>query len=465
MYKAPPVVKGRVPKNAYGNLDIYAPTMVPAGGSHILHPETARAARTLGIDYSDAVTGFSFKGRYGTAVINGAVVATEFREAVQEVLHAFEHELADEEAHRRSAEALRVWKRLLTGLRIRERINGYEIEGERKALDEKMGAVDEVEKENEEDESDGGGGGFFPDSTAEGVAKPTAGQFGEYSGTDEGVDSGPGGFLTEDNLDDIDDQFHNVGGPFANDNESQHNLQNFNQVEEDRSIPKSLPPEYQPTYENHNEVEGGWFLDEENLDHQQPTQNSSQPAGDLTDDHNHDLEEPQRQEHIPTTEETKTPSPSIIQDLNKPASSSSQPPEQKQVPKTNNYPTAPPHSITTAPKGHFADFNLSESELIEARILQEMHEANQKNPPIIVSSHAEIQTTPLPQSVLLHRGSLDDVPIIPRRGDEEKEKMGIINDDDDDEGRGGGGSSSSSDAGSLLSHDPEDEDADPEWIT
>lgn len=428
--------------------------MVPAGGSHILHPETARAARTLGIDYSDAVTGFSFKGRYGTAVINGAVVATEFREAVQEVLHAFEHELADEEAHRRSAEALRIWKRLLTGLRIRERINGYEIEGERKVLDEKMGAVDESGKENEEDESDGGGGGgFFPDSTAQGIAEPTAGQFGEYSGTDEGVDSGPGGFLTEDNLDDIEVQSHDVGGPFTNDNESRHNLQNCNKVEEDRSILKNLPPD-QPNYENHNEVEGGSFLDEEQLDQQH---------GDVTEGHIHDREEPQRQEHIPSAQDTKTPSPSIIQDLNKSACSSSQPPEQKQVPTTNNYSAAPPHSITTAPKGHSADFNLSESELTEARMLQEMHEASQKNPPFIVSSQAEIQTITLPQSILLHMGSADDVPIIPRREDEEKEKIGILN-DDDDEGRGDGGSSSSSDAGSLLSHDPEDEDADPEWI-
>lgn len=454
---------GRVPKNAYGNLDIYAPTMVPAGGSHILHPETARAARTLGIDYSDAVTGFSFKGRYGTAVINGAVVATEFREAVQEVLHAFEYELADEEAHRRSAEALRIWKRLLTGLRIRERINGYEIEGERKVLDEKMGAVDESGKENEEDESDGGGGGgFFPDSTAQGIAEPTAGQFGEYSGTDEGVDSGPGGFLTEDNLDDIEVQSHDVGGPFANDNESRHNLQNFNKVEEDRPIPKNLPPEYQPTYESHNEVEGGRFWDEEQLDQPQTTQNSSQPAGDLADGHIHNPEEPQRQEHVPTTQETKTPSPSITQDQNKPASSSSQPLEQKQVPTTNNYSAVPPHSNTTAPKGHFAELNLSESQLAEARMLQEMHEASQKKTLIIVSSQAEMQTIPLPQSILLHGGSADDVPIIPRREDDEKEKIMILN-DDGDEGRDGE-SSSSSDAGSLLSHDPEDEDADPEWI-
>lgn len=423
--------------------------MVPAGGSHILHPETARAARTLGIDYSDAVTGFSFKGRHGTAVINGAVVATEFREAVQEVLRAFEDEMADEEAHRRSAEALRVWKRLLTGLRIRERINGYEIEGERKALDEKIGAGDELGKDNEEDESDGGGGGFFPDGTAEGTAEPTAGQFGKYSGIHDGVNSGPDGFSTEDDLEDIEVGSHGGGDHFADDNRSQPNL------EEARSIPKNPPPEYQPTLENHNENEGGDFLDEEQLEQRHPTETSSQPTENVADGNIHDPEEPQRQEHIPTAQETKCPSPSIIQDLKKTASSSSRPPKQQQITTINNYAAASSRSTTKAPKGPFPDLNLPESELAEARMLQEMHESSQKKPPIIVSSQAEMQTIPLPQSILLHG------PIIPRREDEEKEKMGTVN--DDDEGRGGGGGSSS-DAGSLLSHDPDDEDADPEWI-
>ena len=129
-YHAPPVVGGRVPKNLYGNLDVYVPSMVPPGGVHIAHPDTARVARLLGVDYSDVVTGFEFKGRHGTAVIKGAVVALEYQEAVQEVITGLEHEKAQAEEERRSLEALRMWKRFLAGLRIRERIAGYEIEGE-----------------------------------------------------------------------------------------------------------------------------------------------------------------------------------------------------------------------------------------------------------------------------------------------------------------------------------------------
>ena len=479
LYKAPPIIKGRVPKNVYGNLDIYAPTMVPAGGSHILHPETARAARTLGIDYSDAVTGFSFKGRHGTAVINGAVVATEFREAVEEVLHAFEDEIADEEAHLRSSEALRFWKRLLTGLRIKERINGYEIEGERRALDEQMRGFDEEENgedeaANKEDESVGDGaysGGFFLDNTAEDIAEPTAGHFEEYSGYYQGVNSSPGGMLTEEDLQDVEDESHGVGAHFADDNGDQQYLRISNRIEGGRSIPNNPSPEYQPTQENHNAAEGGGFLDEGKLE-QHPTQNSSSQNGNLVDSDMHDPKELQRQEHTSSGSETKTSSPSILQDLDKPPPSSRSPEQERNL-KANDYTIAFPHATTAAPKSPFADFNLPESELEEARMLQELHEANRKTPPIITSSLI-LQRSPLSQPILLHGVSSDDVPLVTRRrGEEEKERMGISkNDDDADDDDNdndnnndeGGGNSSSSDAGSLLSHDPEDDDADPEWI-
>ena len=35
LYVSPPIVNGRVPKNSFGNLDIFVPSMVPKGGVHI----------------------------------------------------------------------------------------------------------------------------------------------------------------------------------------------------------------------------------------------------------------------------------------------------------------------------------------------------------------------------------------------------------------------------------------------
>ena len=35
IYKAPPVVDGKIPKNKFGNVDLYVPSMLPPGGVHL----------------------------------------------------------------------------------------------------------------------------------------------------------------------------------------------------------------------------------------------------------------------------------------------------------------------------------------------------------------------------------------------------------------------------------------------
>ncbi|KAI9877749.1 MAG: hypothetical protein M1830_002945 [Pleopsidium flavum] len=149
----------------------------------------------LGVDYADAVTGFEFKGRHGTAVIKGIVAAVEYREAVVEVIKGFQDERAQAEEASRTLEALSMWRRFMAGLRIRERIDGYDIEGERDAAPEEMGKVDE-----EVEEADGGG--FLPDRDQEEVAEPTVGRFrfprNRSSGDEEG------GFMAENSNGDSD---------------------------------------------------------------------------------------------------------------------------------------------------------------------------------------------------------------------------------------------------------------------
>lgn len=183
-----------MPKNAYGNLDIYVPSMVPQGGVHLPYPEAARAAKIIGVDYADAVTGFEFKGRHGTAVVKGIVAAAEYREAFEEVIRAFQDERAEAEEARRIAEALRMWKRFMAGLRVRERIDGYDIEGERDAVYEEM---DKAEKVMDED-----GGGFVPDRDEEVTAEPTVGRFKLHQDYDQ--DDGGGGFMPGNEDEDAD---------------------------------------------------------------------------------------------------------------------------------------------------------------------------------------------------------------------------------------------------------------------
>ncbi|PYI12646.1 Rad4-domain-containing protein [Aspergillus sclerotiicarbonarius CBS 121057] len=156
-YQPPPVVRGRIPKNMYGNLDVFVPSMVPPGGVHITHLDAAHAAKILAIDYADAVTGFNFKGRHGTAILQGVVIASEYREALEEVMECLESEKMQADLERKSAEALRLWKHFLLKLRIAERVKGYVVEGERES------GVDGNSKGLDPEEF---GGGFLPEPDA-----------------------------------------------------------------------------------------------------------------------------------------------------------------------------------------------------------------------------------------------------------------------------------------------------------
>lgn len=140
IFTAPPVKNGRVPRNAFGNLDVYVPSMIPPGAVHLVHPNTKHAAKLLEIDFVDAVTGFEFRGRQGSAVIKGAVVAAEYKDAVLEVLYSMASEKAAAEAEKLQRESLRLWRRFMIGLRIKERVAGY--------------ADNDEEEEEEDDDSE-----------------------------------------------------------------------------------------------------------------------------------------------------------------------------------------------------------------------------------------------------------------------------------------------------------------------
>lgn len=182
LYQPPPVRNGRVPKNKFGNIDAYVPSMIPRGAVHIQHEYAPRAAFLLGVDYAPALTGFSFRGRHGTAVLSGIVVAEEYEEAIQAVIEGLGDLQQEAEDERRRLRALKAWRRLMMGLRIRERVWAGVGEEERREvereaeMDAEIGEApsdvteefDMVEDDDEEDgggflADDDGGGGFFPD--------------------------------------------------------------------------------------------------------------------------------------------------------------------------------------------------------------------------------------------------------------------------------------------------------------
>ena len=117
----PPIENGVIPKNAYGNMDCFVPSMVPEGAVHIPLRSTVKVCKRLGIDFAEAVTGFEFGNRMAVPVITGVIVAAEHEEPVMEEWAKDEEERKRKEDAKREKVALSTWKKFLMGLRIKER--------------------------------------------------------------------------------------------------------------------------------------------------------------------------------------------------------------------------------------------------------------------------------------------------------------------------------------------------------
>lgn len=141
----------------------------------IIDEDAAPAARLLGISYSPALTGFQFRGKHGSPIIQGAVVASEYAEAVRAVIDGFHYQRERDEEEKRSLRALWMWTRFLKKLRIKERVDAYALPGE-EVNHEEVVDDDEDGDDDETFEDDGkgmeseeydfddlGGGGFLPE--------------------------------------------------------------------------------------------------------------------------------------------------------------------------------------------------------------------------------------------------------------------------------------------------------------
>jgi xeroderma pigmentosum group C-complementing protein len=171
----PPIVDGVIPKNAYGNMDVYTPSMVPVGAVHIPRRGTMRICKKLGIDFAEAVTGFEFGARMAIPIITGVVVAEENEEMVMEQWRVDEAERLRKEDEKRTKAALGTWRKFLMGLRIVERVReeygdgGDEEEDELNPFIRKSNAnnaenlEDEARKRIMDQHEEDMAGGFFPE--------------------------------------------------------------------------------------------------------------------------------------------------------------------------------------------------------------------------------------------------------------------------------------------------------------
>lgn len=127
----PPIVNGVIPKNEYGNIDCFVPSMVPKGAVHIPYSGTARICKKLGIDYAEAVVGFEFGSKMAVPVIQGVVVAEENGGLVLDAWRAEQRAKREKERLQKEKQILQTWRKFIMGLRIMQRVQAeYGMDGD-----------------------------------------------------------------------------------------------------------------------------------------------------------------------------------------------------------------------------------------------------------------------------------------------------------------------------------------------
>ncbi|CAG2167561.1 unnamed protein product [Oppiella nova] len=123
-YVPPEAMDGKVPRNNFGNVDLYQPSMLPKGCVHIQLPGLLRIANKLNIDCAAAITGFDNNcgGLGAHPVMDGYIVCQEFKEVLIAAWDEEQEIARKREKEKKEKRVIENWKKLAKGLLIRESV-------------------------------------------------------------------------------------------------------------------------------------------------------------------------------------------------------------------------------------------------------------------------------------------------------------------------------------------------------
>ncbi|GLH05038.1 DNA repair protein complementing XP-C cells homolog [Gryllus bimaculatus] len=159
-YVPPTAVDGKVPRNAYGNVELFKPSMLPKGTVHLQVPGLNRVAKKLQIDCAPAVVGFDFHCGASHPMYDGFVVCEEFQDVLLDAWNRDQEESERREQEKRDKRIYGNWRKLIKGLLIRERLKvkyGFgesEPSTSKSKKGQKSKLTNKKSKEEEDDDTD-----------------------------------------------------------------------------------------------------------------------------------------------------------------------------------------------------------------------------------------------------------------------------------------------------------------------
>ncbi|XP_011298002.1 DNA repair protein complementing XP-C cells homolog [Fopius arisanus] len=121
-YIPPEVKDGVIPRNEYGNVDLFKQCMLPKGAVHIDLPGLNRIAKKLHIDCAPACVGFNFGCRGALPAFEGFVVAEEHEDTLREAWEEEQIAAAKRAKEKREKRIWGNWRKLIRGLMIKQRL-------------------------------------------------------------------------------------------------------------------------------------------------------------------------------------------------------------------------------------------------------------------------------------------------------------------------------------------------------
>ncbi|KAJ2889970.1 hypothetical protein GGI21_006356, partial [Coemansia aciculifera] len=123
LFQSPPVQDGRVPRNEFGNVNLFTESMLPDGAAHVPHASAKRVCKELGIDAADAVVGFDFRRGQSLPIVQGVVIPAEAFDLIADALREDRHVAAEKKLAQLEQRAVKHWRRLLVALRVRSDVD------------------------------------------------------------------------------------------------------------------------------------------------------------------------------------------------------------------------------------------------------------------------------------------------------------------------------------------------------
>ena len=140
LFKSPPVVDGRIPRNEYDNVNLFKMHMLPPGSVYLDLPGLDKIAKSLDVDCVPAMRGWDFSGFRARPILEGFVVCAENEQLLRD---CWTEKLREAEAKNREFRAVTNWTRLVKALKIRQIIKRKYEYSEKKACGEQTLAKDD----------------------------------------------------------------------------------------------------------------------------------------------------------------------------------------------------------------------------------------------------------------------------------------------------------------------------------